>query len=176
MVSPNNVLTNGPRPEYSPVIVSIAITSRNAAASFLTPLMLAVLMLPQQIPAFKTLPVHREMVPSQAARHRYLCPGAGIIPVLAASLPEKPSIDAQAGSNPNTTKSSFASMIGSIKRNTSTRAPPSHCVAPARRLQPSQANQKTPRYSEACDPSMCCPRFLSNRSASSDCCGGAGRV
>ena len=36
---------------------------------------------------------------SQAARHRYLCPGAGITPVQAASLPEKPSIDAQAGSN-----------------------------------------------------------------------------
>lgn len=36
------------------------------------------------------------LLSSQAARHRYLCPGAGIIPALAASLPEEPSIDAQA--------------------------------------------------------------------------------
>ena len=38
---------------------------------------------------------------SQAARHRYLCLGNGITPVLAASLPEEPSIDAQANSKTN---------------------------------------------------------------------------
>lgn len=61
-----------------------------------------------------TYTVDKRLVSSQAARHRYLCPGTGINPrVSPASLPEKPSIHAQAGSNPNETNSSFASMIGS---------------------------------------------------------------
>ena len=113
------------------------------------------------------------LVSSQAARHRYLCPGTGINPrVSPASLPEKPSIDAQAGSNPNETNSSFASMIGSagsVKRKPNGSGTPHttfHTLwHPARRLQLARPIKGLPGCFEACDSSMCCHRFSSSRSA-----------
>ena len=107
----------------------------------------------------------------QAARHRYLCPGAGITPVLAASLPEEPSIDAQTGSKPNKQSSSFASMIGRVKREARDPCTTFRQCSCRWALTAHSSNQINPRFSparRACDPSMCCPRFSSNGGASSE--------
>lgn len=116
----------------------------------------------------------KRLVSSQAARHRYLCPGTGINPrVSPASLPEKPSIDAQAGSNPNETNSSSASMIGSCwKREKETEwlcTPPfTPCGTPLGAYSSLVQSKDSQVAFEACDSSMCCHRFSSSRSAGSD--------